>query len=147
MNHDANIALQIDRLMRRFHADMHPRAVRVDQEKIGPVGGMILLAIDESSPIALQVLANRLGRDKSQISRIVQTLVRKGLVEKAAHDEDARVSELTVTEKGNLQIAGFRGALVETTRNILGPLDRDEADQFSKLLSKILNAPGEADVY
>ncbi|MEO0882709.1 MAG: MarR family winged helix-turn-helix transcriptional regulator [Pseudomonadota bacterium] len=139
MNDKATLALQIDRLMRRFHSDLHPNAQRVDQEKIGPIGGMVLFMISESGTATAQTIGSSLGRDKSQVSRIVSLLVRKGFVEKFVDDKDARSFQLGLTDKGKLQVAAFNGALVATTNKLLGHLSKDEARQFSKLLSKILD--------
>ena len=138
LDYEATLALQIDRLMRRFHSDLHPRAQRIDQEKIGPIGGMILFVISESSSISAQEIALTLGRDKSQVSRVLSLLVQKGLVAKSAAASDARSSELYLTEKGLLQVAAFNGALVETAKTTLSGLDQKEMQQFSSLLTKIL---------
>ncbi|MEM9669092.1 MAG: MarR family transcriptional regulator [Pseudomonadota bacterium] len=138
MTDEAILALQIDRLMRRFHSNLHPRAERIDKEKIGPVGGMILIVISESGPTTAQLIGSTLGRDKSQVSRLLNLLVKKGLVEKSTNDIDARRLEIRLTEKGLLQVAAFNGALIEATKTILGNLNKDEARQFSNLLSKIM---------
>lgn len=138
LNTDATLALQIDRLMRRFHSVMHPRAQNVDMEKVGPIGGMILLFISEHQPTTAQMTAASLGRDKSQVSRVISLLDQKGLIEKTTSSEDARQVDLYLSEKGRMQVAAFNGVMVETTREILGELSREEAEQFSDLLSKIL---------
>ena len=138
LNDEAALALQIDRLMRRFHSDLHPRALRVDHEKVGPIGGMILYVISENSPVTAQEISATLGRDKSQISRIVSLLIKKGLVEKSAAAGDARSFELRLSQKGALQLAAFNGAMVETTKTLLAHLDSAQIDQFSELLTKIL---------
>ena len=51
---------------------------------------------------------------------------------------DARVSRLSLSDKGALQVAAFNGALVETAKNVLAPLNADDVVQFSALLEKIL---------
>ena len=140
LNDDATLALQIDRLMRRFHSDLHPRAQAVDQEKIGPIGGMILYVISETSPTTAQEISETLGRDKSQVSRVIGLLTRKGLVQTTAHERDARSVSLRLSKQGTLQLAAFNGAMVETTKSVLGPLSQDEVRQFSALLTKILSA-------
>ena len=138
LNDEAALALQIDRLMRRFHSDLHPRALRVDHEKVGPIGGMILYVISENSPITAHDISVMLGRDKSQISRIVSLLIKKGLVQKTAAAGDARSFELYLSQKVALQLAAFNGAMVETTKSLLAHLDGAEIEQFSELLAKIL---------
>ena len=126
LNEDATLALQIDRLMRRFHSDLHPRAQAVDQEKIGPT--------------TAQEISETLGRDKSQVSRVIGLLTRKGLVQTTTHERDARSVSLRLSKQGTLQLAAFNGAMVETTKSVLGPLSQDEVRQFSALLTKVLSA-------
>lgn len=138
MNDKAMLALQMDRLMRRFHSEMHPRAQRVDAEKVGPIGGMILFVLSEQRAMTAGAIGDTLGRDKSQISRVVRLLIQKGLLEKTTDERDARVSRLSLSDKGALQVAAFNGALVETTKNVLAPLNADDIAQFSALLEKIL---------
>lgn len=140
LNDEVTLALQIDRLMRRFHSDLHPRAQAVDQEKIGPIGGMILYVICENSPTTAQEVSAVLGRDKSQVSRVVSLLIQKGLVETAAHEHDARRVTLRLSKRGELQVASFNGAMVGATKSVLGHLSQREIQQFSDLLSKILSA-------
>lgn len=143
LDQKATLAFLMDRLLRRFHSEMHPRAQQVDAEKIGPIGGMILLVISEHSAITARSIGEALGRDKSQVSRMVSLLMQKGLVEKTLDQRDARVSQLSLTDKGALQVAAFNGALVETTRSVLEPLSPDDVAQFSALLEKILSSPAE----
>ena len=146
LEYEATLALKIDRLMWRFHADFHPHATRIDLDKVGPIGGMIMFIIAENTPTTAQAIATHVGRDKSQISRVVSLLVRKGLIEKSSNGDDARVSELCLTERGQLQVAAFNGALVEATQQTLGHLSPSEVEQFSELLSKILAAPSATDL-
>lgn len=132
------VALQLDRLMRRFHSDLHPRAETVDIERVGPIGGMLLFVISEQSPITAGEIAKHLGRDKSQVSRGIGLLMRKGLVDRAADSDDARRVQLCLSEAGALQVAAFHGALVETTKSLLGGLTADEQTTFSDLIGKVL---------
>lgn len=139
LNDEATLALQIDRLMRRFHSDLHPRAQLVDQEKIGPIGGLILYVISEANPTSAQEVSSTLGRDKSQVSRVISLLIKKGLVESTVDKSDARSVTLRLTKQGELQVASFNGAMIETTKSVLGHLSRSEIQRFSKLLTKILS--------
>lgn len=123
--------------MRLFHSKLHPRASAVDTQKIGPIGGMILIHLSEHAPTTAQAMAASLGRDKSQVSRIVSLLERKGLLEKSANHDDARATDLRLTEAGQLQVAAFNGALVETAKDIVSELSKGEVNEFSKLMARI----------
>lgn len=123
--------------MRLFHSKLHPLASAVDTQKIGPIGGMILIHLSEQAPTTAQAMATSLGRDKSQVSRIVSLLERKGLLEKSANRDDARATDLRLTEAGQRQVAAFNGALVEAARDILSDLSKDEVSEFSNLITRI----------
>lgn len=138
-----SLAIHIDRLMRRIHADLRPKAMRVDEAKIGPLGGMALMTIEDNAPIAIHDLARLLARDKGQVTRFVQTLERKGLVSRTLDAEDGRVSRLALTARGGSQVAAFRAALAEVVEDMLIDIAADEKTQLLKTLQKLLAAPGQ----
>ncbi|MEM9911469.1 MAG: MarR family transcriptional regulator [Pseudomonadota bacterium] len=124
--------------MRRIHARLHPRAVRVDTEKIGPVGGMVLFAIEEAAPISLTHLGHLVARDKSQLTRLVHLLEHKGLISRVSSETDARMSFLSLTEAGEILAGKLRNALRETVNEVLFPLDAQELETLEHLLRKAL---------
>ncbi|MEM9751401.1 MAG: MarR family transcriptional regulator [Pseudomonadota bacterium] len=137
MSDTLTLALHIDRLMRRIHADLHPKALKVDDPKLGPLGGMILMAIDENGPISVQDLSADLARDKGQMTRYVQTLERKALIERIAWPEDRRVSHLQLTDAGRDLVAAFRSALADVMDALLVDVDTTERKQFLATLHKL----------
>lgn len=126
--------------MRRIHADLHPRAVEFDHHRVGPIGGMLLLAIGEREPIDIGALVQQMGRDKSQISRLVQTLERKGLITKEQSIDDGRVSLLRLTEAGGHQLRSIQAVLMDVVFKVMEPLSDREQAAFSQLLDKILTS-------
>lgn len=138
--HTAKLALQIDRLLRRFNADLNPRAAAVDVENIGPIGGMVLLTLHEAGDLTAKALSEKMGRDKSQISRLIHHLEQRGLIAKAGDARDARRSILQLTDKGVSQVAAFHTALTATTDAICTPLSAAEVTTLSALLTKIHSA-------
>ncbi len=51
-------------------------------------------------PVRFGAVARRLLIDKGQLSRLVKTLVERGLIETVPDEEDQRMIRLTTTEKG-----------------------------------------------
>ena len=135
-----DLALQIDRLMRRIHADVHPQAEQFDYEKVGPLGGMALLAIGEAEPAPMQKVISKLGRDKSQITRLIQNLERKGLIEKDCGQVDGRELVLRLTPRGRRQLDSIQSVLADVVENIFAPLSKTETENFSQLLDRVLDA-------
>lgn len=134
----AEIAILMDRLLRRTHVGVHRKAKAFDRDRIGPGGGMLLLSIADAEPTPMHALARELGRDRSQITRAVQSLENKGLVARRASVEDHRVSLLTLTVKGTEAAAGLRAILAETLGDLLACLTHAETQTLKALLTKAL---------
>lgn len=137
---DRDIAFLMDVLMRRIHAGLHPRAVRVDKEKVGPVGGMVLFAIEEFAPVSLTHLGQTVARDKSQLTRLVHLLEHKGLIARTASETDARSSLLSLTQAGQDLVEQLRAALRDTVQDVLVLLDAQERETLEYLLRKALSS-------
>ena len=123
--------------MRRIHSGLNARADAFDNHQVGPHGGILLLTLSEMEPVPLQDLARRLARDRAQITRAVQSLERKGLIERRALPEDGRVSLLVLTDEGRTTIQTIETALAEVVGEILSPLPEGERVRFKGLLGRI----------
>ena len=135
---DIEIALLVDRMVRRIHAGLHQRAVVFDTDRIGPMGGMILLTIADIEPAPVQELVRHMARDKSQMTRAVQTLEHKGLVDRIQSDTDARVSLLSLTTKGQRTVKLIRKNLAEVIDEVLAPLPPDKKNALKDLLQQVV---------
>ena len=133
-------AVLVDGLMRRIHAGVHPKAAAVDDEKVGPVGGMVLFAIEELQPVPLLKLGRAVARDKSQITRLMHTLESKDLIQRQAAKTDARVSLISLAPKGCKLVGELRNILRDVVDETLSGLDADERTVLHHLLTKALSA-------
>lgn len=132
------LAVNIDRLMRRIHVDLRPGAEAVDEFRVGPLGGMILMTIAENEPIPTQMLAREVGRDSGQMTRILKMLERKGLLTRVQSTDDGRVWLVSLTETGQKLVSQFQAALLEVIEKLLNRLGPEEQSQFSRTLEKVL---------
>lgn len=143
MDDTLNLAIHIDRLMRRIHADLAPRARAVDDENVGPLGGMVLMTIEDHEPVSPQALATLLARDKGQMTRHIQMLERRGLLLREASEQDRRVTHIRLTPTGRLRVQAFRDALASVVSDMLGDIDVSERRRFLETLRKLIEArPG-----
>lgn len=131
------LAFQVDRLMRRLNAGIEARAPEFDTERVGPIGGMILLTIAEVQPVPMQVVADIMARDKGQLSRTVSTLERRGLINREPNMADQRSSLLRLTSKGDTLVDAIKGALTEVLGNVLDPLTDDERTELLQMLKRL----------
>lgn len=132
------LALNIDRLMRRIHAELHPRAADFDHHQVGPLGGMLLLTVGEHGSIDIQSVVDLLGRDKSQISRLIQRFERKGLLTREKSATDARVSVLSLTKLGKEQVESIKDVLTVIVDGLFNALPAGEKATFAKTLERVL---------
>ena len=61
----------------------------------------VLLEIDENGRLTMGQLASRLRLDNSTLSRTIDGLVGRGLVERLREDKDRRVVRIQLTEEGD----------------------------------------------
>ncbi len=137
------IALNTDRLMRRIHAQLQLTAAAFDTHNVGPIGGMALLTIGDYERVDVQTLSQALGRDKSQVSRLLKRLEEQGLIEKEKSAHDGRTTLLTLTVEGGLQLERIREALTTIIEEILKPLSASEKEQLDNALTKVASATNE----
>lgn len=134
---DLEIARLVDRLLRRIHGSLHVRAPEFDVYGVGQSGGLLLLTLAEEAPVGPGTLSTMLARDKSQITRMVASLERKGLVQREADPKDARVSLLSLTDKGRDAVHRIRVATAEVLSGILAPVSAKERAALREMLSRI----------
>jgi DNA-binding MarR family transcriptional regulator len=92
-----------------------------------------LLRLD--APLSQRELADCLKYDASNITSIVDTLERRGLVERQVDPSDRRIRRLLVTAEGTRVLARLRKCLLGQATLVDG-LDDDERAQLQILLTK-----------
>lgn len=137
MHDPYEIAYLVDRFMRRISANLHDKALEIDTERVGPFGGMILLTLSDIEPTPITKLVEQMGRDKSQMTRAIQTLENKGMIARHASDEDGRVSLLQLTEQGRAFVADIKKILSGVIDDILVPVSARERTVLIEALRKI----------
>ncbi len=128
----------VDRFTRTLHAGTHQKAQAVDVAKIGPMGGMILMAIAELQPVAAHDLTAHVSRDKSQMTRLIGVLDQNGFISRSRSASDGRVTVLALTKEGQQQVAAFQDVLGSVLSDMLTPLNKQEQGELLRLLLKIV---------
>ena len=141
---DIEIALLIDRLMRRIHVTLQARASEFDTEDVGPNGGILLLTLAEMTNASMHDLSQALARDKSQMSRLIQSLEGKDLVSRTPSPDDGRVTRVALTDKGSRVVEDLRAALAQAIGDIMTGITPEEKSSFRALLHRIVGTPRQA---
>ena len=136
---DTELALLIDRFMRRIHFGLQSKASSFDTEKVGPGGGIVLLTLAELGRPGLHELTKRVARDKSQMTRTIRSLESKGLVERQLSPDDARVTLVFLTADGERVVDTLKHVVAETISEILTPISKSEEQVLRDLLERALS--------
>lgn len=139
---DTELALLIDRFMRRIHFSLQSKAHSFDTSNVGPGGGIVLLTLAEMGRPSLNELTTRVARDKSQMTRTIRSLETKGLVERTTSPSDARVSLVFLTDAGEQVVHELQEAVAETVGEILAPISNADQDVLKDLLERALSDDG-----
>jgi len=91
-------------------------------------------------PVTLNRLAAALYLDKSTASRMIDSLVRLGYVQKMVDSEDARALSLEVTAKGKKLHVKIEQDLVDQMKQLLVDFEPNVRKESARLLSRLAQA-------
>jgi len=99
-----------------------------------------LALIDHLQPVRLRDVAADAGADKAQISRVVSSLVSRGLVSRRALAGDARSAHLELTTEGRDKFAAVSRTLEERDRVVREALTPSDFDRLVATLAQVRQA-------
>lgn len=121
------------------HTYMFRRLARYMKEKnlpITPDQFRVLTQLWKNDGCSQQDLAVGSDRDRANVTRIIDILVREGIVERADHETDRRIFKILLTEKGKeLQLeAAECGKLA--INDALNGISKEEVEITMRVLKK-----------
>ncbi|MEM6290525.1 MAG: MarR family transcriptional regulator [Myxococcota bacterium] len=134
---DHELAILLDRLMRRFGAGIHQRARTVDVHGVGPLGGMLLTQLAEMNPARLSDLVSSMHRDKSQMTRVVRRLEQSGLLMRSQDPDDGRAVVVSLTPAGLEQVRVIREVMSDVVGELFKPLDDESRATLLDVLRQL----------
>jgi len=99
--------------------------------------GDILDALLRSKKLTMKELADKIGRDKSTITALVDKLIKHGYVEKTRDISDNRVVFVTLTEKGKELKPMFETISQDLLSRVYKDISENEKEELIKTLKKI----------
>ncbi|MEI6061548.1 MAG: MarR family transcriptional regulator [Bacteroidota bacterium] len=96
----------------------------------------VLRGCRSEGPISINFLKERMLDKSSDVSRIIDNLLEKGLVERKENSIDRRLKEIDITEKGLALISNMLQCDKKVDM-LLGKLTAEEVDELNRLLDKI----------
>ncbi|AKK80003.1 MULTISPECIES: MarR family winged helix-turn-helix transcriptional regulator [Klebsiella] len=100
----------------------------------------LLVAVWRYGPVGVVELADHLGRDYTTVSRQVKKLEAQGLACKQANAKDRRISEVTLSEKGQRMIDAIAVARRRLMNQVLAGWSEDEVLALFRLTRKYANS-------
>ena len=138
-------------LISRIHSDvadyLQAKLKDLGLEKMASSHGNILYRLTLEEKITMSDLAKLVNRDKSTVTVLVRKLEEKGFIKREISEEDARVSYISLTEKGktfthdtsgiskDLKEIGYKGFSEEEKNTLLSYLIRI-SENFSQVVSE-----------
>ena len=97
---------------------------------------LLLLHLEEHGPMGIKALAESFQLDLSTLSRQTSSLEAKKYVERKTDPQDARISLLSITEKGQEQLNEVRRQRQEFYHQLLKEWPKEDCEVFAVLLEK-----------
>jgi DNA-binding MarR family transcriptional regulator len=98
----------------------------------------VIAAIGAFGPFSIMELARHTHLDKSQASRAAEALIQRGLVERGASDEDARVVLVALTREGVALNRRIMPIARKWNAELLASLSEHEQQVFGRAFDRII---------
>jgi DNA-binding MarR family transcriptional regulator len=111
---------------------------RLGRRRLSPQQFWLLIALHEQPCPSLRELAERRLMDSPTASRMVEVLVRRGLVRIEGCPEDRRRRSIALTERGTILARELRPLALELRAAIQAGFSVKEAETFRRMLLRVI---------
>ena len=105
--------------------------------EISPSHGGIINALLRSDTLSMKEIADRVKRDPSTITTLVNKLVKLGYAEYKRNPEDMRSKQVSLTAKGRELYDEFESISLDLTNALLDGLNDEDMDRFMSVMEKM----------
>lgn len=132
------LGLVVIKMLKPMFCVLEMRAAKQTDMKLTMPQFVLLFTInEEKEEVILKDMAEKLGKDKSAILRMIDLLEKKELVRRVVDQNDRRKNQLMVTKKGERLIAEFRKIESELNSELLEGLSDADMETFYKVTNHI----------
>jgi DNA-binding MarR family transcriptional regulator len=129
---------------------VHQRATELFQEKMAGINltarqYVVLVTASQKDGASQQDIIDATGIDRSTVSQIMQTMIRKGLLKRRRTREDARAYAITLTEHGRDVLEASEAIATGVDEALIAALPATRAKTFIDNLRTIITQREEAD--
>jgi DNA-binding MarR family transcriptional regulator len=105
---------------------------------------MALTELAAGAPLTQQQLAERLGLEKSTVSRLIAGLERRSLVRRRRDPDNRRFAQVSLTEHGRTVTHRMGNAMLERHGHIFAAMTAAERDALTVGLTALVRAMNQA---
>ncbi len=98
---------------------------------------VILTWVRDGIAVNPKDICEQYRHDSGALTRVIDQLEERGLIERVRRDRDRRKVELQLTELGRETVESLIPLIVDKLNLALGDFSRDEVSQFKRLLTKL----------
>lgn len=116
-------------LMGGMQRDLMPSLVRMhEQDNLRLLDAVVLQVVDRAEQPTVKEISVLIGRSTSRTSRIIDQLVRGGLVGRTEDDADRRIRRIGLLEPGRTLIRQMQTIRADATLALFDTLNPDEQE-------------------
>lgn len=119
-------------LVHALKKQLHGQAAQLDLS-ITPMHIRVMKIIDRKKPCTAIDIASFLGRDKAQVTRLVNTLIENGLITKEPNPNDKRSQYLCTTDSGNILVEDIANIDLKTMKKMTKNITSAELAEFQRI--------------
>lgn len=110
---------------------------------ITPVQYAILSLLDQNEGLDQLSLASMAGVDRSTMANLAERLEARGMIKRMQSLLDKRQKLLYLTAEGKQKLVHLKYRVQKVQERLLAPFSKDEAQEFVRLLEKLVHASNE----
>ena len=134
LKREASIGWLMKKILQNLTRELHERMAALG---VTPAQWPLLLAMKQGNePTAIE-LARELSMNAGAMTRMIDRLVEKGLIERSRCPHDRRATRLSLTEAGHEALEPISAVLAETLNDLLRGFSPDEFETLLTLLRRV----------
>ncbi|WP_156791363.1 MarR family winged helix-turn-helix transcriptional regulator [Bacillus sp. SG-1] len=110
---------------------------KLEEFNLAPEQNLVMMLLWEKDGLTQNQLAERLGKDKTNLARMASSLEKKGFIKRTSCQNDRRSLKLHLTEVGNELGCKVLPIAEEFNRIVCKGISQAEIKELERLLTKI----------
>jgi DNA-binding MarR family transcriptional regulator len=131
-------------LLKMSHSLMHDRAAEAFADHdVSFMQWLVLMKLREGTAMTASELCRKMHHDNGALTRLLDQLEQRGLIERERSDADRRVVKLQLTAAGRRKVAELIPLAVDRLNSGLAEFSKAEFQELTRLLNKLMVALGD----